>query len=48
MGLYRWEFVSNGMVWVDGFVYDGRSISDGLFHGGGGGILVAEVVVMGG
>ena len=47
MGSYRWEFVSNGVVWVDGFVSDSWFVSDGLFHGGGGGILVAEVVVMG-
>ena len=32
----------------DGFVSDGRSISDEFFHSGGGVILVAEVVVMGG
>ena len=37
MGLYRWKFVSNGMVWVSGFVSNGGSISDGFFHGGGGG-----------
>ena len=36
------------MVWVGGFLFDGQSVSDGLFHGGGGGILVAKVMVMGG
>ena len=48
MGLYWWEFESDGVVWVCGFVSDGQSVSDGLFHGGGGGILVTKVVVMGG
>ena len=32
----------------NGFVFDGRFVFDGFFHGGGVGILVAEVVVMGG
>ena len=48
MGLYLWEFESDGVVWVGGFVSDSRSVSDGLFHSGGRGIYVAEVVVMGG
>ena len=48
MGLYWWEFVNDWVVWVGGFLFDGQSVSDGLFHGGGGGILVAKVVVMGG
>ena len=48
MGLYRWEFESDRVVWVGGFVSNGRFAFDGLFHGGGGEILVTEVVVMGG
>ena len=37
MGLYWWEFVNDWVVWVGGFLFDGQSVSDGLFHGGGGG-----------